>query len=77
VLIKAGLKGHEVDLLTLAELFQEGHPAVATNEDGYHRRFTVPHEFRNSGGLHDAASVQLRRVSGIAGHSAATFGRWA
>jgi hypothetical protein len=45
----ARLKGHEFDLLTLAELFG------------------VPDDlFRDGGGLHDAASVLLRRVNGVA-----------
>lgn len=33
VLIKARLKGHELDLLTLAELFRAGDPAVATDDE--------------------------------------------
>jgi hypothetical protein len=33
VLIKARLKGHEFDLLTLAELFRPGDPAVATDDE--------------------------------------------
>jgi hypothetical protein len=35
VLIRARLKGHEFDLLTLAELFREGDPAVAADDEGY------------------------------------------
>src|SRR4029453_18506623 len=65
VLIKARIKGHEFDLLTLAELFREGEPAVATDDEGYYLSFSVPDElFRDGGGLHDAASVLLRRVNG-------------
>jgi hypothetical protein len=67
VLIKARLKGHEFDLLTLAELFGEGEPAVATDDEGYYLRFTVPDGlFGDGGGLHDAASKLLRRVNGVA-----------
>jgi hypothetical protein len=67
VLIMARLKGHEFDLLTLAELFREGEPAVATDDEGYYLSFSVPDElFRDGGGLHDAASVLLRRVNGVA-----------
>jgi hypothetical protein len=67
VLIKARLKGHEFDLLTLAELFGEGVPGVATDDEGYYLRFTAPDElFGHGGGLHDAASVLLRRVNGVA-----------
>jgi hypothetical protein len=67
VLIKARLKGHEFDLLTLAELFGEGDPTVATDNEGYYLRFTAPAElFGDGGGLHDAASVLLRRVNGVA-----------
>jgi hypothetical protein len=42
VLVKAHLTGHEFDLLTLAELFGEGDPTVATDDEGYYLRFTVP-----------------------------------
>jgi len=67
VLIMARLKGHEFDLLTLAELFREGDPAVATDNEGYYLRFTAPDElFGDGGGLHDAASKLLRRVNGVA-----------
>ena len=62
----ARLKGHEFDLLTLAELFREVN-AVATDDEGYYLSFSVPDElFRDGGGLHDAASVLLRRVNGVA-----------
>jgi hypothetical protein len=67
VLITARLKGHEFDLLTLAELFGEGEPAVATDDEGYYLSFSVPNKlFGDGGGLHDAASVLLRRVNGVA-----------
>jgi hypothetical protein len=67
VLVKARLKGHEFDLLTLAELFHEGDPAVAADDEGYYMSFTVPDElFGDGGGLHDAASVLLRRMNGVA-----------
>lgn len=67
MLVKARLKGHEFDLLTLNELFGEGDPAVATDDEGYYLRFTGPDELiRDGGGLHDAASVLLRRVIGVA-----------
>ena len=35
MLIKARLQGHEFDLLTLAELFRESDPAVASDDEGY------------------------------------------
>ena len=67
MLIKARLKGHEFDLLTLAELFGEGDPAVAADDEGCYLSFSVPQElFPDGGGLHDAASVLLRRVNGVA-----------
>lgn len=67
MLIKARLKGHELDLLTLAELFRAGDPAVATDDEGYYLSFTVADElFRDGGGLYDAASVLLRQVNGAA-----------
>jgi hypothetical protein len=50
-----------------AALFRGGDPAVAADDEGYHLRFSVPDElFRDGGGLHDAASVLLRRVNGVA-----------
>ena len=67
MLIKARLNGHEFDLLTLAELFGEGDPAVATDNEGYYLRLSVPDElFGDGGGLHNAASVLLRRIHGVA-----------
>ena len=67
MLIKARLTGHEFDLLTLAELFGAGDLAVATDDEGYHLRFSAPDElFRDGGGLHNAASVLLRRVNDVA-----------
>ena len=67
MLIKARLNGHDFDLLTLAELFGEGDPTVATDDEGYYLRFTAPDElFRDGGGLHDATSVLLRRINGVA-----------
>ncbi len=67
MLIKARLKGHEFDLITLAELFREGDPAVAADDEGYYLSFTAPDElFHDGGGLYDAASVLLRRVNGVA-----------
>jgi hypothetical protein len=66
VLIKARLKGHEFDLITLAELFREGEPAVAADAEGYYLSFSAPEEvFRDGGRLYDAASVVLRRVNAI------------
>lgn len=66
MLIKARLKGHEFDLLTLAELFREGDPAIAADDEGYYLSFTAPDElFDDGGGLYDAASVLLRRVNGV------------
>ena len=66
MLIKARLKGHEFDLITLAELFREGEPAVAADAEGYYLSFSAPEEvFRDGGRLYDAASVVLRRVNAI------------
>jgi hypothetical protein len=66
MLIRARLKGHEFDLLTLAELFGEGDPAVAGDDEGFYLSFSVPDELvGDGGGLHDAASVLLRRVTGV------------
>jgi hypothetical protein len=66
MLINAHLKGHEFDLLTLAELFHEGDPAVAGDHEGYCLSFTVPDELYDNGSrLYDAASVLLRRVNGV------------
>ena len=63
----ARLKGHESDLLALAEVFRAGDPAVATDDEGYYLRFAVPDELlRDGGGLYNAASVLLRRVNGVA-----------
>ena len=62
VLIKARLKGHEFDLITLAELFREGEPAVAADTEGYYLSFAAPEDLVHQGGrLYDAAAVVLRR----------------
>jgi hypothetical protein len=67
VYIRARLKGHEFDLLTLTELFGEGDPGVASDGEGYFLRCFIPDElFRDGGGLHDTASVLVRRVNGVA-----------
>jgi hypothetical protein len=66
VLIKARLKGHEFDLITLAELFREGDPAVAADDEGYYLSFSAPDPlFREAGPLYEAAAVVLRRVNGV------------
>ncbi len=66
MLIKARLKGHDFDLTTLAELFREGDPAVASDAEGYYLSFTADDAlFREGGRLYEAASVVLRRVNGI------------
>jgi hypothetical protein len=67
MLIKAHLQGHSFDLLTLAEQFREGDPAVATNAEGYYLSFTAPDVLLDDASrLYDAASVLLRRVNGVA-----------
>jgi hypothetical protein len=67
MLIKARLQGHEFDLLTLAELFREGDPAVASDEEGYCLSFTASEGLLDDGArLSDAASVLLCRVNGFA-----------
>jgi hypothetical protein len=66
VLIKAYLKGWESDLLTLADLFRQGDPAIAADDDGYYLSFTAPDElFHDAGRLQATASVLLRRVNGL------------
>jgi hypothetical protein len=68
VLIKAYLKGWESDLLTLADLFREGDPAIAADDEGYHLSFTAPDElFHDAERLQATASVLLRRVNGLGG----------
>jgi hypothetical protein len=77
MLINAHLKGHEFDLLTLAELFREGDPAVAGDHEGYYLSFTAPDELPDDGAqLYDAASVLCAESTVWPGHSAVTFGRW-
>jgi hypothetical protein len=67
VLIKGYLTGHEFDLLTLADLFREGEPAVAVDDQGHYLSFSTPDElFHDGGGLYDAASRLLRQVNGVA-----------
>lgn len=67
VLIKGYLTGHEFDLLTLADLFREGEPAVAVDDQGHYLSFSAPDElFHDGGGLYDAASLLLRQVNGVA-----------
>lgn len=67
MLIKARLKGQEFDLITLAELFREGEPAVSSDAEGYYLSFNESEElFRDGGQLHAAASVLLRRANGVA-----------
>ena len=67
MLIKARLQGHEFDLLTLAELFREGDPAVATDDEGSYLSFSVSERILGDGSrLYDAASLLLRRVNGVA-----------
>src|SRR5918993_503376 len=67
MLIKARLQGHEFDLLTLAELFRESDPAVASDDEGYRLSFTAPDGLLDDGArLSDAASVLLRRANGVA-----------
>jgi hypothetical protein len=66
MLIKARLKGHEFDLITLAELFSEGEPAVAADVEGYYLTFSAPEAlFQQAGQLYDAASVVLRRINAV------------
>jgi hypothetical protein len=67
VLVKARLKGHEFDLLTLAGLFREGDPAIAGDAEGHYLSFSVPDGLLDDGSrLYDAASLLLRRVNGVA-----------
>jgi hypothetical protein len=67
MLVKARLQGHEFDLLTLAELFREGDPAVASDDEGYCLSFTASDRLVDDGSrLSDAASVLLHRVNGVA-----------
>jgi hypothetical protein len=67
VLIKAWLQGHDFDLMTLAELFREGDPAVIANDEGYSLDLPAPDGLLDDGArLYEAASVLLRRVNGVA-----------
>jgi hypothetical protein len=67
MLLKARLHGHQLDLLTLAELFRESDPAVASDDEGYYLSFTAPDGLLDDGArLSDAASVLLRRANGVA-----------
>jgi hypothetical protein len=67
VLIKAYLKGWEAALLALADLFGEGDPAIAADDEGdYYLSFTVPDEFfHDAERLQATASVLLRRLNGL------------
>ena len=50
----------------------------ATDDEGYYLSFSVPDElFRDGGGLHDAASVLLRRVNGVARTLSSDVRPWA
>jgi hypothetical protein len=67
MLIKARLKDHGFDLMTLAELFREGEPTVAEDAQGYYLSFTGSEElFRDAARLHEAASLLLHWVNGVA-----------
>lgn len=67
MLIKARLTGHNFDLITLAELFREGRPAVAVDDDGHYLSFVAPDELLDDGArLYKIASSLLRQVNGVA-----------
>jgi hypothetical protein len=67
VLIKARLKGHDFDLFTLAELFREGDPAVASDAEGHYLSFAAPNGLFDDGSrLYEAVSLLLHRVNGVA-----------
>jgi hypothetical protein len=62
---QGAVKGHEFDLLTLAELFREGEPAVANDDEGYSLSFTAP-----DGLLKMARGCTTPRRCGCAGSTA-------
>lgn len=66
MLIKAWLKGHGFDLMTLADLFREGEPMVAEDPQGYYLSFSGSQGlFRDAAVLSKAASLLLHRVNGV------------
>jgi hypothetical protein len=76
MLIKARLRGHEFDLLTLAELFREGDPAVASDDEGYCLSFTASEGFLTM--ARDCPTPRrccCVESTASPGRSAATFGR--
>jgi len=67
MLIKARLKGHDFDLITLAELFREGDPAVSADDEGHYLSFVAPDELLDDGArLYEVASLLLHQVNGVA-----------
>jgi hypothetical protein len=65
MLIKAWLKGHGFDLMTLADLFREGEPMVAEDPQGYYLSFSGSEGlFRDAAVLRGPRLVTLPGVSG-------------
>jgi len=78
VKIKARLAGHEFDLVALGELFREGDPAVAADDEGYYFNFTAADDLMHDGSrLHEVASSLLHRSTALGACGAASFVRYA
>jgi len=67
MVVKAKLEGHVFDLDALVELFREGEPKVAKEEDGYYLASSELDGLMDDGGpLVEAATRLLQKVTGIA-----------
>lgn len=67
MMIKARLAGHEFDLITLADLFREGDPTIAVDNEGYYLSFADPNDLIDNGSrVYEVASSLLQRVNGVA-----------
>ncbi|MFC1406125.1 MULTISPECIES: hypothetical protein [Streptacidiphilus] len=65
--VKARLEGHVYDLDSLVELFREGEPLVAVDDDGYYLESSHFDGLTEGGQkLFDQAANVLRRVMGVA-----------
>jgi hypothetical protein len=66
MMIKARLTGHEADLITLGELFREGDPVVAADQEGHYLGFVAPDQLIDNGArLYEFASSLLLHVNGV------------
>lgn len=65
--VKAWLVGHSFDLDTLAALFHEGDPQVASDDEGHYLTSPALNDLLNDGGqLYETAASLLRRTNGVA-----------